>query len=97
MNLPQDVTPKVYWKQLAIIMAKTPTERFQLGLDHIEYVREVVEASILAEKPNLTSGELACAIFERFYGNEHDENYKRRVKESILCWHKEHMPDQNRM
>ena len=87
MSIPKDTKPHAYWKQMSLIMAKTPSERFMLGMQFIEDGRKIVESSLLLKQPNLSPGELAVAVFERYYGHEYSIEKKARIKASILAWH----------
>lgn len=74
-------------KQVQIALAMTGRERAMLGIDQTAAVRKIVEASILAMQPNLKPGELACAVFERYYGHEYTPEKKSLIKASILAWY----------
>ena len=69
--IPQDTTDHAYRKQLEIIMAMTPAQRFMQGIEMIDAVRMLVENSIKAEHPDISEVELKVAVFLRYYQNDY--------------------------
>jgi hypothetical protein len=89
MNLPRDTKSWAYQKQLEIILAKSPAERFLLGLKLCEDGRKIMEASILRVQPHLTPAELAAAIFDRLHGHRYLPARRAEIRASILRAEKE--------
>ena len=74
---------------MKLILDKTPAERFQLGMRLIESGRKMLETRLMAERPDLTRGELTVAIFERCHGHLFSPEARQRVAASILDWHRD--------
>jgi len=72
---------------MKLILEKTPAERFQLGMRLIESGRKMLETRLLAERPGLTRGELAVAVFECCHGHLFSPEARQKVAASILAWH----------
>lgn len=60
-----DTSPEIAKMVHERLMAKSGSERFQMGVDSFEAAREMVLASLPA---NLTPLERKRALFERIYG-----------------------------
>ena len=48
-----DTTPEMHQFQYDLIMSKTPSERFEMGLEMMESGREMMIAGIKAQNPNI--------------------------------------------
>jgi len=84
MNIPRDTHDWAYWKQMEVILAMSPKERFLLGVKMCNDGRKIMETSILREDPNLTERELVVAVFDRMHGHLYSPEKRERIKASIL-------------
>jgi hypothetical protein len=55
--------------QRDILLAKTPSERFAIGMETIRFARQIVEDSIRESNPGISETELKLAVFKRCYEN----------------------------
>jgi hypothetical protein len=55
--------------QRDILLAKTPSERFAIGMETIRFARQIVEDSIRESDPGISETELKLAVFRRCYEN----------------------------
>ena len=61
-------TPKdIEQKQREILLSKTSTERFNIGMETIRFGRQIVESSISQKHPGISETELKLAVFRRCY------------------------------
>jgi hypothetical protein len=60
-----DTTPEMHKFQYDLIMSKTPSERFILGLEMVESGRELMIAGIKAQKPDIKENEIAFELLKR--------------------------------
>ena len=60
-----DTTPEMHKFQYDLIMSKTPTERFVLGLEMVESGRELMIAGIKAHKPDIKEKEIVLELLKR--------------------------------
>ena len=66
----QDTPEEILKIQQAIFMRKTPSERFMMGIEMIEEVIKLVEASIRTSSPGISDLDLKIERFKRFYSND---------------------------
>jgi hypothetical protein len=85
MNIPRDTHSWAYWKQMEVILAMSPTERFLLGIRMCDDGRKTMEASILRDHPHLSERELAVAVFERMHGHLYSLEKRELIKASMLA------------
>jgi hypothetical protein len=78
-----DTKPEIQKKQLEIILAKTPEERFIIGAETIDFGRKAVESSIRQANPEILEVELKIAIFNRYYSSYFSVEEKQRIIDSI--------------
>jgi len=74
-----DTTQKMRKKQLEIMLNMTKKQRFEQGMQMIDFVKKTVENSIKKQKPNLNETELKIEVFKRYYGKEFTEVEKVRI------------------
>jgi hypothetical protein len=60
-----DTTPEMHKFQYDLIMSKTPSERFVLGLEMVESGRELMIAGIKAQKPDIKENEIVLELLKR--------------------------------
>lgn len=60
-----DTTPEMQKFQYDLIMSKTPSERFILGLEMVESGRELMIAGIKAQKPQINEHEVFLELLKR--------------------------------
>jgi hypothetical protein len=65
-----DTPEEILQMQREIIAAKTPEERFSLGIELITFGRMVVENSIRAVEPDITEIDLRTEDFRRCYQDQ---------------------------
>ena len=65
-----DTTPEMAKKQAAIMLSKTPSERFMAGIEMIDCTRQMVEESIKREYENISELELKKQVFLRYYSTD---------------------------
>lgn len=81
----QDTSPEMYEKQQEITFRMSPAERFNQGMDMINFVRATVLNSLKQTQPELHGGALRYAFFERYYGAEFSEEEKAKIKAHFLA------------
>lgn len=86
-----DTSPEMRQKQLEGIFRLSAKQRFEQGLEMIDFVRQTVENSILKKTPMLSEVELKIALFERYYGNDFSIQEKQRI-----IHHFQNLPQKNR-
>jgi hypothetical protein len=69
----QDTNDHIRHKHYEIIFAKSSEERFLMGLQMMEDLREIVLNSIRIEKPGITETELKIEFIKRYYKDQFDE------------------------
>ena len=74
-----DTDAKTAAKFTEMIMQKSPQERFRMGCSMFDFSKELVKASILKENPQISSSFLRGELFLRFYGQDFDEDQKRKI------------------
>jgi hypothetical protein len=65
-----DTIPEMHKFQYDLIMSKTPSERFIMGLEMVESGREFMIAGIKAQKPNLDENEINLELLKRQFIND---------------------------
>jgi len=79
-----DTTEEAHKKQLEIIYAKTEEERFQLGIEFIDFGRSFMENAIINEQPNITRPELNVIFFSRCYASGFNDREKEIIIKGLL-------------
>lgn len=74
-----DTPEHIHKKQVEIMLAKSQTERFLMGLQMMEDVREIVINSIKNERPGISEKELKVEFIKRYYKNDLSEEYLNDV------------------
>jgi len=77
----KDTSPEMRKKQAEIIFRLSPDQRFQQGLEMIDFARRTVENSIIAQNHAISSLELKIAVFLRYYSRDFSEIEKQRIIE----------------
>ncbi|HEY4654854.1 MAG TPA: hypothetical protein VIH22_10085 [Cyclobacteriaceae bacterium] len=77
-----DTPDHIHKKQLEIILSKTPGQRFLMGLQMMEDVRQLVLSGIRKERPGISDKELKIAFISRYYKNDLSEE---RLKD-VIAW-----------
>ncbi len=62
-----DTPEEIEQKQREILLSKTSTERFTIGMETIRFGRNIVESSIRQKHPGISETELKLAVFRRCY------------------------------
>ncbi len=63
----KDTSNLIHQKQMEIIFSKSPAERFMMGIEMCRAARQMVEAGIKRNQPNISQEELTYAVFKRYY------------------------------
>lgn len=66
----KDTTEEAEKIQLEIILSKTNEERFLMGIEMIDSVRQIVANSIREKHPGISETELKVEMFRRYYEND---------------------------
>ncbi len=74
-----DTPEHIHKKQVEIMLAKSQAERFLMGLQMMEDVREIVINSIKNERPGISEKELKIEFIKRYYKNDLSEEYLNDV------------------
>ncbi|MDX2306413.1 MAG: hypothetical protein NW226_26625 [Microscillaceae bacterium] len=85
MKAMNDTNPEMRKKQLEIIFQMTPRQRFEQGLQMIDFVRNTVENSIKKKIPDISATQLKIEIFKRYYGKDFSESEKTRIIQHFLA------------
>jgi hypothetical protein len=65
-----DTTPEMHKFQYDLIMSKTASERFIMGLEMVESGREFMIAGIKAQKPDIEENEIILELLKRQFIND---------------------------
>ncbi len=68
------------------LMAKSVTERFQMGFEMMNDGRRIVECAIRRQHPDWSAGELKAAVFKRIYQDDFSADEMVRIKESLMAY-----------
>jgi len=68
----QDTPEHITQKQREIIHAKSPDERFMIGVETINFGRMMVESSIRQSNPQISEVDLKVETFKRCYSHSFD-------------------------
>jgi hypothetical protein len=60
-----DTTPEMHQYQYDLIMSKTPSERFEMGLEMMESGRELMIAGIKAQNHDIKDSEIVKELIKR--------------------------------
>ncbi|MCF8374615.1 MAG: hypothetical protein K9H64_23555 [Bacteroidales bacterium] len=78
-----DTSEEMKLKQREILFAKTPSERFIIGADLIDFGRTILESSIKQKQPGISVLDLRIAVFKRCYEKEFEKEELERIIESM--------------
>lgn len=62
-----DTPPEIRKKQLEIIFSKTEEERFRMGLQMIDFVRQAARNRVREKNPGISELELKVEVFRQTY------------------------------
>jgi hypothetical protein len=82
-----DTSPEAHKKQVEIILAKTPEERFRMGMEMIDLARIMVQDAILRSQPGIDQVTLTCSIFRRYFKNDFSPEQMEQILASIRAYH----------
>jgi hypothetical protein len=74
-----DTPNHIHKKQVDILLAKSMTERFEMGLQMMEDVRQMVINSIRSDDPGISEKALKIEFIKRYYRNDLNEDYLNDV------------------
>ncbi len=77
----RDTSPEMRKKQVEIIFRLSPDQRFQQGLEMIDFAHQTVENSIKQAQPDISPLDLKIAVFLRYYSKDFSEIEKQRIIE----------------
>jgi hypothetical protein len=77
----KDTSPEMRKKQSEIIFRLSPDQRFEQGLEMIDFARRTVENSIMNQNPDISPLELKIAVFLRYYSRDFSAIEKQRIIE----------------
>ncbi len=79
-----DTTPEMEAVYRSMVMARPAGgARFKIVSDMFDITRGLVIASIRAERPDITEGELRQELFMRYYGDEFSSEERERILAAI--------------
>jgi hypothetical protein len=85
----QDTPEHIIQKQREIIHAKSPDERFMIGVEMINFGRMMVESSIRQSNPQISEIDLKVETFKRCYSQSFDpEELNEIIKGLRNYWEK---------
>lgn len=70
-----DTPEHIHKKQLEVIFSKSPEERFLMGLQMTEGVRQIVINSIKIANPSMSESDLKIEFIRRYYEKELGTKY----------------------
>lgn len=74
-----DTSPEMKKKYHEMLMARSPQERSRMGVEMLAMSRAIVISSIKAEFPDISPVELKQKLFLRFYGNDFNDEQKKKI------------------
>ena len=83
-----DTSEEMHRKQMEVIHAKSPEERFLLGVELIEMGRDIVENSIKQKNPDISEIDLKIRVFKRYYSQEFNPEELSKIISSLITYHK---------
>ena len=75
----QDTPEHIIQKQREIIHAKSPDERFMIGVEMINFGRMMVESSIRQSNPQISEIDLKVETFKRCYSQSFDPEELNKI------------------
>lgn len=82
----QDTSEQMKQMQRDILHSKTPAERFDIGLDAINFARLVVESSIKENHAEISDTELKIAVFKRCYRGFFSAGEFEKIVEAMTAY-----------
>jgi hypothetical protein len=80
-----DTTPEVRRIHHEMLMRRSPEERLRMAFSMYDAARLLVEAGIRMRHPDISPAEMKRQVFLRFYGDEFDDDQKKRILEALSC------------
>ena len=81
-----DTPDFVYQKQFDIIFSKTPRERFLMGFEMMDSVRQIVENSIRKHNPTISEIDIRVAVFKRYYQNDFSPQELEKIAKAFTAY-----------
>lgn len=75
-----DASPEMQARYRQMLMARTPEERFLMGIDACRAARKLVMASL---PPDLDETERRVALFLRYYENDFSPEQREKIVASL--------------
>ncbi|MFN3561242.1 MAG: hypothetical protein ACK4XY_08655 [Chloroherpetonaceae bacterium] len=82
-----DTSPEMQARYRQMLMARTPEERFKMGLSACEAARKLVLASL---PPDLDETERRVQLFLRYYKNDFTPSQQEKIIASLRQYGKAH-------
>jgi len=89
-----DTNEEMHRKQLEVIYAKSPEERFIIGGELIELGRYIVENSIKLQNPDLSELDLKIEVLKRYYSQEFSPEELNKIISSLINYYEAIMINQ---
>ena len=77
-----DTPDHIHRKQLEILLSKSIEERFLMGLEMMEEVRQIVRNSIRLQNPGISEKSITMEFIRRYYKNDLSTEYL----EDVMRW-----------
>ncbi len=82
-----DTTLEITNKQREIIYQKTLQERFQIGVELINFGRELVISNIKKTNSNISEIDLKIALLKRYYENQFSKEEFELIVQSMIDYY----------
>jgi hypothetical protein len=81
-------TPRfIYQKQFDIIFSKPPQERFLMGFEMMDSVRQIVENSIRRQNPTISDIDIRIAVFKQYYQNDFPPSQLEKIAQAFMDYY----------
>lgn len=74
-----DTSPEINSRVHQMMKKKSGPDRLLMGCSMFDMAKEIVQASIRAENPDISPEELRAQLFLRFYKNDFSERERERI------------------
>ncbi|MCK4664160.1 MAG: hypothetical protein KAT68_14930 [Bacteroidales bacterium] len=88
-----DTSNEIQQKQLEIILAKTPQERFLIGTETIDFGRTLVESGIKQKNSKISELNLKIEVFKRYYSDVFNDDEIEKIIQSFINYQKNKILD----
>lgn len=82
-----DTSPEMRKKQSEVIFKMTEKERFEQGIEMINFGRMIVENSIEQTQPNLSAIDFKIEVFKRYYKNDFSVAEMENIKKAFYDYY----------